>query len=75
MILMIGKNLVKRIDRLERILIDLAYFKGKYKYIYLSDLRKALKKEGLISDILEPNAYKIVYINPKKKLKNKKIME
>ena len=69
MILMIGKNLVKRIDRLERILIDLAYFKGKCKYIYLSDLRKALKKEGLISDILEPNAYKIVYINPKKKAK------
>lgn len=69
MILMIGKNLVKRIDRLERILVDLAFYKGKCNYIYLSDLRKALMSEGLILEITEKINYKTVYINPKKKEK------
>ena len=64
---MVEKNLIKRIERMENILIDLAYFKGKCKYVYLSDLRKVLKKEGLILEIPEENIYKIVYINPKKK--------
>lgn len=71
---MTEKEIKKRIQRTENILIDLALFKGKKcKYIYIDDLQKALKKEGLIKEIPKlPSIHKTVYINPKKRKKKKK---
>lgn len=54
-------RLEKRIERIENILIDLAYFKGRCAYIYLSDLQNALKKNGLIQEIPNNKQYKIIY--------------
>lgn len=42
-------ELIKRITRIENILIDLSYFK-RCNYIYLTDLQNTLKKHGLIKE-------------------------
>ena len=59
-------NVKKRIERIENILIDLAFYKGKCNYIYLSDLQNALKKHKLIKEIPTINPYKIISINKKR---------
>ena len=53
----------KRIERLENILIDLAFYKRKCAYVYLNDVQKALKKYGLIKEIPDEKIYRIVYKN------------
>ena len=57
----------ERIQRIEDILIELALYKGKCSYIYLSDLQEILNKHGLIKEIPSDKIYKVNYIRGKRR--------
>ena len=44
------RHLERRIERLENILIELALYKNRCKYIYLVDLKRVMLKKRLIKE-------------------------
>jgi len=44
------RHLERRVERLENILIELALYKNRCKYIYLVDLKRVMLKKKLIKE-------------------------